>query len=160
MNKEVEDILRFAGWSEHRRINKEGIVNQLKLEGYPILDNVVEVMQNLGGLIINFHNKRNGLINDDINFNFEHASHLEVPGRIFRDYEPRVDKKLILIGSAFRDHFVLLMADDNSIYGAYDDYLCKISETPLGAIENIILDKEFYQVSHISQKSKVSKRNR
>lgn len=146
MEKEVENILINAGWSKYRRIDKKFIVNQLKLEGYPILDNVVEAMQNLGGLVIKFCNKRNGLKDDDINFDFEHATNLEVPEKIFKNYMPRVKKQLILIGSAYRDHFVLLMADDNSIYGGYDDYLCKIGNTLMDAIENIILDKNFDEI--------------
>ncbi|MEJ8819930.1 SUKH-3 domain-containing protein [Lacibacter sp. H407] len=146
MIKEVKNILINAGWSELRRISKNIVVDQLTFEGYPVLDNVVETMQNLGGLVIKFSNKRNGLKDDDINFDFDHATGLEVPDRIFNNYMPRVKKQLVLIGTAYRDHFVLMMADDNSIYGGYDDYLCKIGNTPTDAIENIILDKDFDEI--------------
>lgn len=147
MEKEVENILINAGWSESRRIDKRFVVDQLVLEGFPALENVVEAMQNLGGLVIKFLNRQNGLKDDDINFDFVHATNLESPDRVFMNYMPRVKKQLVLIGSAYRDHYVLLMADDNSIYGGYDNYLCKIGNTPMDAIENIILNKNFDEIT-------------
>jgi len=152
IDKEVENVLRESGWDERRRLDKEAILDQLSTEGYPVLENVVEALQNFNGLVIYFNNKRNGL-RDDINFDFSHAIHLEVPERVFKNYVPRIGKKLILIGSAYRDHFVLLMAEDNSIYGGYDNYLCKIGSNPINAIENIILDKNFTEIPPLPQPS-------
>ena len=40
--------------------------------------------------MINFENSRNGLKDDDINFNLEHATHVENSERILEDYGPRI----------------------------------------------------------------------
>ncbi len=71
---------------------------------------------------------------------------MEVTERILGDYQNRIKKRLCSIGTAYREHFVLLMADDNHIYGGYDDLLYFIANSPENAIEAIILDYDFIEI--------------
>ena len=145
-DKFVETIARQAGWHEQRSIDRGSIVEQIKKEGYTAMSNVVDFMTHFNGIVILFDNKRNGIKDDDIRFDFEHATHLEVPERVNGNYANRIQKALIPIGSAYRDHFVLLMANDNCVYGGYDNYLCKIGDSGFDAIEAIILDRKFIEI--------------
>ena len=142
----AEKVVEKSGWAKNRKVDRDKIIQFFEIEGYPIFENVIEFLENFGELIIHFENKKNGIKDDDINFDFYRASHFIAPERINKYYNPRVHKKLVLIGSAYRDHFVLLMANDNSIYGGYDSFLCKIGDTPIDAVEAIILNKEFSEI--------------
>lgn len=145
-DKFVEARARIAGWHEHRQLDRTKIIDQVRTEGYKVLDNVIDFMVVFDKIVILFENKKNGLKEDDIRFDFEHATHLEVPERINNNYAIRIQKSLIPIGSAYRDHLVLLMADDNSVYGGYDTYLCKIGDSGTDAIEAMILDRNFTEI--------------
>ena len=144
-NKHAYKLLERAGWSENRRSDENLIKQQIMSEGYPLLPAVVDFMKNFGGLVIYFQNKRNR-IQDDINLDFEHATHLETTEKIIIDYKPRIGKSLCPVGTAYRDHFVLLMSEDGNLYGAYEDYLCYISDSGIGGIEAIVTDKDFLEI--------------
>ena len=122
------------------------ITNILEKEGYSVLDNVVRFLQEFWDLTIYFENKRSGLKDDDISFLFEKATHWVAPERVRDDYSVRVGGELCLIGAAYRDYFVLMMSNDGSIYGAYENYLCKIGDSGYGAIEAIIFDYDFIEI--------------
>src|SRR5947209_7641411 len=100
----VYDCLRKAGWNEHRRLDPAPIRAKLLVEGYPALDVVVRFLQEFEGLVVRFANLKNGRSTDDINFSFEHATHIETPGKIKKLYYPRIKKELCLIGTAYRDY--------------------------------------------------------
>lgn len=134
-----------AGWSENRRSDENLIKQQTMSEGYPILPAVVDFMKNFGGLVIYFQNKRNR-IQDDINLDFEHATHLETKGKIIIAYKPRIGKSLCPVGTAYRDHLVLLMSEDGNLYGAYEDYLCYTSDSGIGEIEAIVTNKNSLEI--------------
>jgi hypothetical protein len=142
-NATVEKIVRQSGWDETRKANRAKLAEKIKKDGYLILENGLDFMEQFEGLIIYFENKKNGIKDDDINFDFEHATHLIDAERINLDYSVRIKKPLMLIGSAYRDHFVLLMSDDKNVYGAFDSFICKIADSGIEAIEAIILDKDF-----------------
>ncbi len=146
MNAIVSEALIKGGWSITRKINTEEMRNILKHEGYNITNEIEIFLESFGDLIINFKNLKNGII-DDINFNVEHATHVESVERIRDDYTTRVGKKLCIIGSAYRDHFCLMMATDGSMYGGYSDFLCKIADTGISGIEAIILDYDFETIT-------------
>lgn len=142
----AEELVRDAGWDESRRVSRILLSNQLISEGYPILQNVLDFMEQFEGIVIYFQNKLNGLQNDDINFCFERATHLVSPKKIKSNYSVRIGKPLVLIGSAYREHFVLLMSDDNCVYGAFDSFLCKIENSGFAAIEAIIMNHDFQTI--------------
>lgn len=139
-------LAKESGWTDYRKVDKEVIIQEILNEGYPIIEKAVEFLESFWNIVIYFVNRKNGIQEDDINFNFNHASNLEVPERLLKDYEPRIGKKVCLIGSAYRDHFILMMADDGSVYGGYDSFLCKIADNGYEAIEAIILDKPFIEL--------------
>ena len=145
-NTELLVLLKKSGWSEQRKINRNKTIKMLESEGYQPFDKVVDFLSQFEGITILFHNEKNGLKNDDISFDYYRATQIEVPERILNTYVPRIKKSLCLIGSAYREHFVLMMSEDGNVYGGYDHYLCKISNSGIGAIEAIILDKDFIEI--------------
>ncbi len=144
--KKILEVLRQLGWVENKTNTRDDIISMIQKENYPVFDAVVDFLQLFLDSVIYFENKRNGLKNDDINFSFERATNLEVPERVNGSYARRVGKKLCLIGSAYREHMVLMMSEDGYVYGGYDDFLCEISNTGLGSIEAIIYDYDFIEI--------------
>lgn len=142
----VFDVLKKMGWEENRNVDKNAIITTVQSEGYPIFECVIDFLTKFIDTKIYFVNKRNGLQNDDIDFNFEKATHLEVPERINGEYSQRIGKSLCLIGSAYREYMVLMMDADGTVYGGYDNYLCKIATSGLNAINAIINDYDFEEV--------------
>lgn len=140
------EVLKKSGWYKERRIDQHLIIEAIEAEGYPILPSVVAFLQEFWDLKIYFENRRNGLKNDDINFSFEEATHLEVPERISQDYSKRVGMELCLIGSVYREHMVIVMANDQSVYGGYDNFFCKIADSGMNAIKAIVYDLPFITI--------------
>jgi hypothetical protein len=144
-NSEVIILLKKSGWEEKRRINSEFISNLYKTYGYTPLIKVITFLQNFYGLTIFFKNKRNGL-DDNFSFDLTRAFEIEVIERVKDNYEPRIGKELCIIGTAYREHFILLMDVEGNVYGAYDDYLVFIASSGYEAIEAILEDKIFKEI--------------
>lgn len=138
--------LKSLGWKENCDVSEMDIENIISNEGYQIFQPVILFFKKFWNSKILFANKRNGLKDDDINFSFLDATRLEVPERINGSYALRIGKGLCLIGSAYREHMILMMSEDGYVYGGYDDFLCKIANSPLEAIEAIIDDKDFLEI--------------
>lgn len=135
-----------AGWNSERSLNKEEIIEKLSIEGYSVFKEVVDFLASFEGIEVNFFNKKSKKI-DDFNFCLERAFNLEVPERLMEDYLPRIQKqKICPIGTAYRDHFILIMDDNGIVYGAYDDFLVKIGNSYFEAINAIISDQEFIKI--------------
>lgn len=141
--KSVPDNLSSG---DRKRIELELLQNKIRAEGYPIFEIVISFLLEYRGKKFSFRNRRNNLKNDDIIIDFDYATNLENAERINEDYVPRIGKELCVIGAAYRDHFVLMMAADGSVYGGYSDYLCKIGNSGIDAIEAIMDDREFEEV--------------
>ena len=144
--KEILELIRKAGWKIGVRKSKDEIQEIIKQNGYSPFECVVDFLCEFNGLKILFFNRRNGLKDDDISFDFIHAASLESIERVRDDYELRIGKPLCLVGTAYRDYFVLMMSDDGNVYGAYDDFLCKIGDSGLAAIRNIVFDEPFIEI--------------
>lgn len=144
-NEIIKKALYLSGWNEKRNINIDEIKTTLISEGYTVFDCVTNFLRCFGNLIIHFKNLKNGQL-DDINFFIDHAIQVENSERILQDYSLRIGKKCCLIGSAYRDHFCLIMCEDGEVYGGYSDYLYKISNSGEAAIEAIILDYNFIEI--------------
>jgi hypothetical protein len=141
------EILKRSGWSEDRKIDKSIISELITKEGYIVFEQAIAFMQSYLDIRIIFENRKNGVNDDDIDFSFEKATHVEVPERVNQEYATRVGKKLCLIGTAYRDHMVLLIAEDGTIYAGYDSYLCLVGNSALEAIESIIFNYDFVEIA-------------
>jgi len=139
-------LLEKAGWHEGRKLNYEYISEMVGTEGYAQMPNVISFLQEFLDIKILFKNKRNGLKNDDINFSFKEATNLVVPERINEDYAQRIGKEICLIGSAYREHMVLMMSNDGFVYAGYDNFLCKVADSGNEAIKSIIYDYDFVTI--------------
>lgn len=146
-NSKIYSSLKRSGWHEGRQLDENTIINQVKEEGYPVFPKAISFMRSYGGLLILFNNHQNGMKDDTINLDFEKATHIESSEKIKKYYVSRVQKDLCLIGSAYRDYMILLMAKDGFVYGAYENYLCFISPSGEGALEAIILNKDFVEIN-------------
>lgn len=141
----VYEALIRSGWHSGRKINKEKIVDTIIHNNFPVLENVVGFLEEFGNLKIHFHNKRNNIEKDDIDFNFSRAMNIEVVDRV-QTYEESVKKKMCIIGTVYRDNMILLMANDLSMYAALDDELYFISTNPFEAMNSIFEDLDFLQI--------------
>jgi len=145
LDKSIKDLLTQAGWSETRKVDRSKLIELITENNYDVLPKAIQFLEEFNGLIIKFTNLKNGGI-DDITLDFNKATELEYPERIHEDYEPRIGKKLCAIGTAYRDHFILVMDEDGKVYGGYDSYLVKIADTGIDAIEAIVSNKEFIKI--------------
>lgn len=145
LDKSVKDLLTQAGWSETRKVDSSKLIKQITENSYDVLPKALQFLEEFDGLKIKFTNFKNGQM-DDITLDFNKATELEFPERIHEDYEPRIGKKLCAIGTAYRDHFILVMDEDGKVYGGYSDYLVKIADTGIDAIEAIVSNKQFIQI--------------
>lgn len=146
IDPKVYHVLKKSGWNEKRQVEETEIVQKIINEGYPVMKSVVSFMKSFGGLLIEFDNLQNGIKNDTIDLDFEKATHVETPGKIRKSYVPRIRKDLCLVGSAYREHLILLMSEDGYVYGAFENYFCFIDKTGLGALQAIILNKDFEEI--------------
>lgn len=145
-NDLVLKILLEAGWDNHRQIDIHPILNKMTSSGAFIVLPAIEFLKQFGNLKLLFTNKKNSKP-DDIDFNPIRAMEIETLDRLQEDYEPRLgNKKLTFIGTAYREHFVLVMDENGAVFGGYDDFLVKIANSGEGAIEAIVQDYEFEEI--------------
>jgi len=144
-SNEVLSCLKRAGWEFRREINTEPFIQRMKEDNFPVIPEAIKFLSKYGNLTINFVNKRSG-INDDITFDPSKAMDIVVSEKL-EDFVPRIKRKqLCAIGTAYREHFVLMMDEKANVYGAYDDFLVRIADTGEKAIEAIILDYDFEEI--------------
>src|SRR5882757_9665680 len=123
----VKGLLHNAGWNENRQLDRNNLIKTVKDAGYEALPKVIDFLAMFEGIVIRFINLKNG-VNDDITLDLGKAIELETVERISEDYQVRIGKKLCIIGTAYRDHFVLVMDEDGAVYGGYDNLLVNISD--------------------------------
>jgi hypothetical protein len=145
MAENVKMLLLKAGWKENRNVDGTKLKELIIMYGFRILPKALEFLEEFEGLIIRFPNLKNG-INDDITLDFVKAAELEGNERIAEEYELRIGKKLSIVGTAYREHFALIMDEDGKVYGAYDSFLVKIGDSGVGAIEAIINNEKFIEI--------------
>jgi hypothetical protein len=147
---EIKDLLYKSGWSENRKADESALVALIKKGGYEILPKVLDFLVSFDGIEIRFINLRNGIL-DDITLGFEKGNELEPIDRITEEYELRIGRKLCVIGTAYRRHVILVMAEDGKVYGGYDGWLAKMGDSGIEAIEAIINNKEFSEIEKLPE---------
>ena len=144
--KKTYDTLIKSGWFEGRNVDVERYTKLYKEEGFPVLNSAISFLREFGGLNVQFKNLRNGIM-DDFTFDVVRALELEVRERVVDDYEPRIGyMQMCLIGTAYREHFVLLMDTGGRVFGGYDSNFVKIADSGEEAIEAIINDYAFEEI--------------
>ncbi len=143
-NNIVLDVLYKGLWNEDRSIDRDIIIHFFVNTGQPILSKAIEFLESFYCLSFNFKNCKNGLV-DDFDFDVFRANELLSSGWL-DEYKASIGKNMCLIGTAYREHFVLLMDADGAVYGAYDSYLVKIGESGQAAIEAIISGNDFIEI--------------
>jgi hypothetical protein len=143
-SKVVLDVLRKGMWHEDRKVERDLIVKFFDNTNQPVLSKAIEFLEVFYCLSFNFLNIRNGFI-DDFDFDVFRAKELLSSGWL-DEYKARIGNNVCLIGTAYREHYVLLMDADSAVYGAYDSYLVKIAESGQAAIEAIILGHKSIEI--------------
>lgn len=144
-NKEFQILLSKSGWSPERKVDGKLLKSLIEQAGYEVLPKVMSFLISFDGISIKFINLRNG-IEDDINISFEKGNNLEGKERIFEDYYPRIGRRLCVVGTASRDHFVLVMDEDGKLYGGYSSFLVKFGDTATEGIEAIVFNLDIMEI--------------
>lgn len=128
-----------------RQTDSQLIKNKLEDAGFLVFDEVLDFLSQFEGLKFTFLNRKNDKI-DDFNFVLDRVLEIEVPEKLTEDYISRVGQKLSVIGTCFREHFVLLLSEKGEMYGAFDDYMVLMGKSVPIALNGIVYDYEFIEV--------------
>jgi hypothetical protein len=130
------DYLKEMGWNPSRKIDYDSILKEISNDGYMIFPSAVKFIEsfgNLEGRLPAF--KREGP------YEKIHFSPVQAMENIYRErvetYETRVSEKLVIVGEAYNGNLVILISQCGKLYGAYDDYLCLLGQTPEQGIESL-----------------------
>lgn len=146
---ETIKVLSKGGWYIGRDVDIQPFIELYKINGFPVLENVLNFLRTYGDLKFNFRNLQHG-DQDDFNFNIERALEIEVWERIVEDYMPRTGNvSMAIIGTAYREHFILLMDKEGKVYGAYDSFVVKIADSGEAAIEAIVTNAPFDEIPEL-----------
>jgi hypothetical protein len=144
-DNETLKVLTNGGWFPGRNVGKQNVELELKKEGFLVFDEVLNFLSEFEGLSFKFFNKRNKMM-DDFNFNLHRVLEIEFPEKIIERYMPRTGEKLSVIGTCYREYFILFLSDSGKMYGAYDDYLVLMGNDGYEAINNIVSDHDFIEI--------------
>jgi len=131
--------LKNAGWSPTRSVDISKDIAALTREGVPQFKAIVDFLREYSGLVINFDRAGEP---DEIWFSGERASELMAPDWI-EDYSQRSGVQLAPVGAAYGEYLTLLIAEDGSWYGGFDDEFGSMGNNFLDTLENILLNKGF-----------------
>lgn len=144
-NSDTLVVLKDGGWFPGRNIDQSPIEQKIKNNGFFAFQAVLDFLSEFEGLAFKFLNRKNNLT-DDFSFKLDRVLEIEVPERLIEDYMPRTNEKLCVIGTCYREHFVLMLSDTGKMYGAYDDYLVLMGESTASALNAIVCDHEFVKI--------------
>jgi hypothetical protein len=144
----LSEIMRLhltqAGWSEERSIDTGECERAIISAGLPLHLTVVEFVRKFGGLKVEFpvlvpdgsrwdanRDGKEWFLIDPI------KAIADCSGEWFKYYSDRAGKALCPIGEAHRGHATLLMAEDGTVYGGYDEEFWEEGKSGIEALENI-----------------------
>lgn len=133
--------LNKSGWSQVRNVDIGNDLAALTREGIPRFEAVADFLRAYSGLIINFDRAGES---DEIWFSGQRAASLIATAWV-EDYSKRSGVQLAPVGAAYREHLTLLIGEDGSWYGGYDDEFGSIGSNFLDALENLLLDDGFVE---------------
>ena len=133
-----------AGWSEERSIDTSQYERAIIAAGLPLHLTVVEFVRKFGGLNVEFPVLVREGSRWDANRDGKEWFLIDPIKAIasrscdwFEYYSDRAGKLLCPIGEAHRGHAVLLMAEDGTVYGGFDEEFWEEGKSGIEALENI-----------------------
>src|SRR5689334_999666 len=112
----VLEVLKSSGWYVGRNTDISSILAVMNEDGYPLIPLALSFMREFAGLTIHFINKKNDQL-DDITIDPIKAMDIEVVEKLNEDFVPRTNsKELCLIGTAYREHFSLMMNERGQVF--------------------------------------------
>jgi hypothetical protein len=126
--------LEAAGWFPERRVEVMSSEDALRGAGLRVWPGLMDFLGEFQGLRVAF--TREGTIDSAWFDPTAAASPTLVP--TIADYEERIGVGVAPIGYAYRDHLLLLLADDGRFFGGYDDHLTELGSSALEAIDALI----------------------
>jgi len=137
ISEKTKKTLEKYGWSPVRKIDIAEIIKSYEKEGYVVFDTAREFLSGFGGLNLMMPSLSGGRLEKlhfdaldmSINYEFDWAK--------AKGYEDRVGEKLIPVGEAYNDYWVLMVSESGKMYGAYCEDLKLEGNTCEEAIENM-----------------------
>ena len=138
---DIQMWLEKYGWYPQRKIGITEIIKILTDEGYQLNKYAIEIIERYGNLEILHPSFKVKDKNETM-----HLNPLTACNHIYRekveDYESRTKESLVVIGEAYNGYLVLMVSDNGSIYGGYDDYLTLLGKSFSEALDAILNSKE------------------
>ncbi|MCL2141886.1 MAG: SUKH-3 domain-containing protein [Methanimicrococcus sp.] len=146
LSRDIAVIMEKYGWNPKRRIDTAEIVKILSDEGYQLNKYALEVIEQFGNLELEHPSYKIKNQTEKLHFN-----PLKACEGIYREkveeYESRIGESLVVIGEAYNEHLTLMVSDNGSIYGGYDDFLVRLGNSIEDALETIYYSKEVEEIS-------------
>ena len=142
-DKKVVEVLKNYGWTDIREINTKHFTKAMQKNGYPVLDEVVLFLKKYGDIRVLFPKDKYPGRLDDFDFYAVKAID-ELYLEQVEAYQEQIQcRSLCLIGTAYREHLVLMMDEKGTLYGCHGSFLAKIGDSGEEAIETMILNRNF-----------------
>jgi hypothetical protein len=129
--------LRPYGWHPQRKVSANKYISDWKNEGYRIFPQASEFSESFGGIKIS-HPAYSGNGADESSFDPSMATRRLDRSWVVEVYEKLADELLLPVGQGYSGHLTFLIGDRGGLYGAYDDYFCRVGKNVEIAIANIL----------------------
>jgi hypothetical protein len=140
MKHEAEQLLRRAGWSPERRVETGDMTRALASEGYAVSPLLEGFLAEYGNLLVLFPRRFAGRP-DTVNLNASRAAS-GIYKEAVDEYGHRIGKAVVPVGTVYSDHMTMLLADDGSVYGGFDDTLVFFGKSPAEGLETILTEAD------------------
>jgi hypothetical protein len=144
--EQVTAKLIASGWFKGRKANIHEYLLIIESEGYEISTAVKSFLYEFGGLNIELE-----LINGEQDY--MHFDPIKAVSSFYSDwisdnYSKRIkNNTLSVIGQAFTNHLTLMMNSNGEVYGGYDENLYFIAASGPEAIQTILSNNKFEEIT-------------
>ncbi|WP_334073564.1 MULTISPECIES: SUKH-3 domain-containing protein [Paenibacillus] len=133
----TKEMLHQAGWSPDTSIDITPTVKFLEAMGYEVFDAVLETLSLFGGREIKFAHPDGSW--ETFHFSPEVAVGDYYEKEDFEEFEERVKEPLIVVGEAYRGHFILLISKSGKVFGKNGASLYKFGDSIYEALDTLCL---------------------
>ena len=130
-----------SGWFPGRFVEVDGDLAALRREGCEIFEELTDFFREFSGLTIHF--ERNGYP-DELWFSGIRASEFMPMGWV-EDYSRRLGMTLAPIGETHGGYLTVLIGEDGSFYGGFDDEFGSLGASVVEMMDNIMHTKGFIE---------------